>query len=249
MRNACVIGIVVMLALAGCEPDETPIPQETSDLDLEADDDRPRSVAAALMAEDVEEGLAVRAAGGYDRARARAYIERYALSPNPRVAYCGRWGLSGRKPQRIAADCTNFASQVLWYAGLPEDETGNEATGWWYRNGCDARGSSRSWRQVNELLYRLTVETGDGEFRGRAEELQVGDLIFYKLRRAEDGWRCDGSFRFNHTAVVSGHDSRGQPLVSYHSNDALDVPWDAKSGSRGALGEACQTAFVHIRDR
>ena len=43
-----------------------------------------------------------------------------------------------------------------------------------------------------------------------------------------------------------GFDAGGQPLVSYHSNDALDVPWRAKNGSLGSLGNACRYLLVHI---
>jgi len=48
--------------------------------------------------------------------------------------------------------------------------------------------------------------------------------------------------------VVTGFDGAGEPLVSYHSNEASDVPWKNKTKSLGSLGNACAFAFVHIRD-
>ena len=235
---ACFAGMLA-LGLGGCMPTdaEEPIPQAESEDDLiPGEQDGTGQSSFALTAP---------AAGYvYDRGAAQLYIKRYALAPNPAYAYCASWGVGGK----TEADCTNFASQVLRQGGLPmQDGGGDQGKGWWYRNSCAWWGSSQSWRQVNRLLQYLVTETSIGEFRQRARDLKVGDLIFYRVRHAEDGYRCDGNL-FNHTTVVSGFDARGEPLVSYHSNEALDVPWDRKTGSRGALGEACAIAFVHIRD-
>ncbi len=243
---ACFAGVLI-IGLGGClPPDEEPIPQATSEEDLVPDHDGAER-SSALVEGDPDPGNALRAAAAtfrYDRAKALQYIKKYALQPNINLAYCASWGRDGK----TEADCTNFASQVLWQGGIPmQYGGGSQDKGWWYTTSCKWWGSSKSWRQVNELLRYIAIDSGIGEFKKSAGELKIGDLIFYRVRSAQDGYRCDGNL-FNHTTVVSGFDDRGEPLVSYHSNEALNVPWKNKTGSRGALGEACAFAFVHIRD-
>lgn len=247
MRNASRFGLVLLVALAvlapGCSEHPDPIPQALSAIDLIEDSDlSPHRTASGNSDNPDPFGEAIASVAGYryDRAKARRYIERHAKNPNWQLAYCA---LNDGTP----ADCTNFASQVLWAGGVPMDYTSSDERGWWYRYGCIPTGSSKSWRQVNRLLSYLVTESGVGEFRQQAADLQIGDLIFYRLRREEDGYSCNGNL-FNHTAVVSGFDDQGAPLVAYHSNEALHVPWNVKNGSRLALGEACATAFVHIRN-
>jgi hypothetical protein len=248
-KNASVlVSVVVLSALSpACMPEEEPIPQEISDSDLipaeGAASARQMLTSPELMTDDGgigEASYALTSTGRYDRGRARYYLRRYATEPNPKFAYCANWNGS------VKADCTNFASQVLWYGGLPLQWTSDPGSGWWYDGSCRSPGSSATWRQVNALLYHLTVVSRYGEFVSDASQLQVGDVIFYKLRRSEDGYACDGSFVFNHTAVVSGFEG-GTPLVAYHSNDAIDVPWNDRGHSRGSLGNACQALFVRIR--
>ncbi len=227
---------IMLSFLGGCAEEDGALPQERSETELVPDQD----VSSARTIE-------FAASAGFDRAKARSYVERYAKSPNPNLAYCAQWAHEGARVYKEAADCTNFASQVLWYAGVSM-RYGSAEDGWWYAKSCGDSGSSKSWRQVNRLLEYLVVESGLGEFKKSERDLKVGDLIFYRLRREDESYRCDAENLFNHTAVVSGFDARGEPLVSYHSNDALDVPWDAKNGTMKALGEACATAFVHIKD-
>lgn len=237
------IFVLSMLA-AGCGADEDPIPQVLSEEDLVQDEDRASSGTARAAPDNPDpagENLSKAgvAAFRYDRGKAQDYAVRFAKNPNRHLAYCA---LRDGTP----ADCTNFASQTLWAGGVPMDYTGSDERGWWYRYGCIPTGSSKSWRQVNRLVSYLVTETDIAEFRQRARDLQVGDLIFYRLRRTEQD-RCDGNL-FNHSTVVTGLDERGEPLVSYHSNEALHVPWNVKNGSPLALGEACATAFVHIKN-
>ncbi len=244
-----------LLCLEGCtafeeEENGDPVPQRESSIDYEQSEEG--MTVSALEVENFgpdsesKDGVA-RAAFRYDRQRAREYIARYARSPNRRYSYCGDWHLVNGRVRKTPGDCTSFASQVLAYAGLPQEKTGRADLGWWYSWGCNDHGSSMSWRSVRYLMEYLISESRAAEFRSSAGELQVGDLIFYRLRREENGYSCDGPLEFNHTTVVSKV-SGGMTFVSYHSNDALDVPWNALNGKRGALGEACNVAFVHIKD-
>ncbi len=252
--------ILLFASMAGGCDDESALPQEHSETDLSPDPDVNR---AARIAESASEDpnpdavtearsettkLVPSASGRYDRNRASEYVHRYAKSPNPETAYCAGWTIERGKPVKTPADCTNFASQVLWYGGLVMDYTQRDDAGWWYTKSCEWWGSSQSWRTVNGLLTYLTTISGRAEFMSHARDLRVGDLIFYRLRRSDSGYRCDVGNLFNHTAIVSGFDGDGEPLVSYHSNEAEDIRWNVKNGSHKALGEACAVAFVHIKD-
>lgn len=253
------LSVLTCLAFGACAEDGDPIPQEHSDVDLIPDETArearsgptDRSLAdPSPMADEAAGALPLTSSvggGRYDRQKALEYIRRFALEPNPNVAYCAEGSAWHPTEGRTPADCTNFVSQVLWYGGLPMEYTGGD-DGWWYTKSCGRSGSSASWRAVNRLVAYLTVISRRGEFRKSARDLRVGDLIFYRLRREDDGYRCDQGNLFNHSTVVSGFAEDGEPLVSYHSNEAEDVRWNVKNGSPKALGEACAVGFVHIRD-
>ena len=253
---------MVLLAFTGCFTEEAPeaVPQEHSDGDLVPDPDNGPSGAAASVTDGAPDPFLPDEAAGapaslapttaapfrYDRDKALQYIRWYAKEPNPKTAYCSGLGFSGGRPTRIGEDCTNFASQVLWYGGMPMTYTRDPSTGWWYAFSCNDEGSSRSWRQVNGLITYLLTESRRGKVVKRASDLRIGDLIFYQLRRPEDGYACPQTETFNHTTVVSGFDGDGEPLVSYHSNDAIDVPWRDDNGKPGSLAHACRTLLVHL---
>jgi len=238
---ACLAGA---LQLGGCAaPDESPIPQENPTEELWSE--RTGESVSALSLEDASPQAA---SGGYDRERALRYLERYAHEPNPRFDYCGDWTLEGRRPVKVGADCTNFASQVLWYGGLTMRRGGSGDGGWWSEGGCRPWNSSDSWRQVYPLIHELLSVSRRGEVVQDIRRLNVGDLIFYRLRDADHRYECPQEATYNHTTVVSGFADDGTPLVAYHSNDALHVPWNARNGHEGSLGNACGVLLVHIKD-
>jgi hypothetical protein len=240
---ACFAGMLA-LGLGGCMPpdDEEPIPQEYPEEELwEAETGETVSALSSGMP-------AGAAAPTYDRQRAKWYVERYARDPNPHFSYCGDWTLEGNRPVKVAADCTNFASQVLAYGGLQMRRGGAGDPGWWSQGGCRPWNSSDSWRQVYPLIHELLSVSRRGEAVSDIKRLNVGDLIFYRLRDPTRGYACPQEAIYNHATIVSGFARDGTPLVSYHSNDAFNVPWNARNGSRGSLGEACGALFVHIKD-
>ncbi|HJV32604.1 MAG TPA: amidase domain-containing protein [Patescibacteria group bacterium] len=251
--SAAALGAVIVIAcfagtLGGCAPDdETPIPQENPKEELWSA--RSDVVTSSLMTP--EDGIAAAAAASssaYDRQRALDYVRSYAKDPNARFDYCGDWTFEDKRPVKVGADCTNFASQVLQHGGLRMRRGGAGDPGWWSEGGCRPWSSSDSWRQVYPLIHELLSVSRRGEVVQDVRKLKVGDLIFYRLREASKGYACPQEATYNHTTVVSGFDGRGDPLVSYHSNDALDVPWDARNGRQGSLGEACSVLLIHIRD-
>ena len=100
----------------------------------------------------------------YDRAKAVAYAERWALSRNPRYYDF----------ENIGGDCTNFASQCI-YAGAGVMNW-TPVTGWYY---IDAARRTASWTGV-EYLYRFLVTNGGaGPFARLVmpEEVQPGDIV------------------------------------------------------------------------
>jgi hypothetical protein len=145
---------------------------------------------------------------GYDRNRAKAYAEKWALSRNP--AYYSFDGIGG--------DCTNFASQCL-FAGSGV-MNGTPVNGWFYYN---LNSRSASWSGV-EFLYRFLMNnTGTGPYGKEAaiRELLPGDLV--QLGRA------DGTFY--HTPIVLEIEN-GEIYVAAHTFDALWRPLSSYSYDR-----------------
>lgn len=136
----------------------------------------------------------------YDRAKAVAYAERWALSRNPRFYDF----------ENIGGDCTNFASQCI-YAGAGVMNW-TPVTGWYY---ISASRRTASWTGV-EYLYRFLVTNGGAGPYARVvsrEEIQPGDIV--QLGR-EDG-------HFYHSPVVLGVRG-GEIYVAAHTYDALWRP-------------------------
>lgn len=136
----------------------------------------------------------------YDRAKAVAYAERWALSRNPRFYDF----------ENIGGDCTNFASQCI-YAGAGVMNW-TPVTGWYY---VSASRRTASWTGV-EYLYRFLVTNGGAGPYARVvsrEEIQPGDIV--QLGR-EDG-------QFYHSPVVLGVRG-GEIYVAAHTYDALWRP-------------------------
>lgn len=77
-----------------------------------------------------ENSISLAAASGYDVARAQQYAKTYAKSWNPVFG-------------RYAEDCTNFASQIVNYAGFPL------VPGTWQWNGNEA--AKKTWNVANDF--------------------------------------------------------------------------------------------------
>lgn len=157
----------------------------------------------------------------YQRERAVAYAERWALSRNPLFYnFAGSGG-----------DCTNFVSQAILAGSCTMNDT--PTYGWYFRSVTDR---SPSWTSV-EYLYDFL--TGAAEFvmanggigpHGREVPprlVQVGDVIQL----------ADETGDFYHTLLVTavtGDDF----LVSAHTNDALNRPLSSYTFA--------QARYIHI---
>lgn len=230
----CVLFLSVMTALGCADPPAEPIPQAIADEDMI---EGSYKNLASVKQEVKSHGNA-----SYDRHRAVWYAKKYANKPNPNFAYCMN------RRTFTSADCTNFVSQALWFGGLRYDASGNDTEGWWYNGGCRKGKSSRSWRLVNDLIYYLVVESRRGKFVS-IDDVQLGDLVFYKLPDP-DTLVCDDTFTLHHSTIVTGFTDSGKPLVSYHSNEVADIPWNWSLNESGiiGLGDACGYMAVHILD-
>src|SRR5699024_2920608 len=117
---------------------------------------------------------------------------------------------------RFAVDCTNFVSQCLFSGGAPMVGEPDVESGWWCRP--DADSWSFSW-SVSHSLYWYLRSAGFG-LKGRLvnspTELELGDLIFYSF---------NGDHRWDHTTIVVGFDSRGNPLVNAHTDNSRHRFW------------------------
>lgn len=174
--------------------------------------------------EQVKEIVARPGQGGYDRARAVAYAERYWNIYNP--AYI-----------RFENDCTSFISQCLHAGRIPMVYTNSRSSGWWYRGGARPNWSY-SWAVANSL-YQL-LRSGRAPMhavqRSHPSELQPGDVICYDF---------DGDGRWQHNTIVVAKDSQGMPLVNAHTTNSRMRYWEYRDST--AYTPRMRYAFFHIR--
>ncbi len=139
--------------------------------------------------------------GTYNRERARAYAERWALDRNPLFSDFSDLG----------GNCTNFVSQCLYAGSCQMNFT--PVFGWYYLSADDR---APSFTGV-EFFYNFMVNNeGAGPFatETEAEALSIGDVV--QLGR-ETG-------PFYHTLLVVGREEGGGLLVAAQSDDAYARP-------------------------
>ena len=140
----------------------------------------------------------------YDRAKAVAYANRYALNPNPAFYNF----------ENIGGDCTNFASQCIYAGAGVMNYT--PVFGWYY---IDLNNRTPSWTGVEELYNFLVNNTGAGP-RGKVVDLtdiRPGDIIQLKFKEGP---------RFDHSPVVTstGNFTPRTILVAARTNDSKNRP-------------------------
>ncbi len=159
----------------------------------------------------------------YSRINAVNYARTFALHPNPSFRYFPL--INNDK----SGDCANFISQCLLAGGGPMTFNGSHP--WWYRknNTLSTKDDSWSvtWTVANSLYWTLKVNQQSKATGIKGLEiydtrmLELGDLIFFEGN--------NGSI-FHSTIITAFR--YGQPLVSHHSFEALDIDykksWPAK---------------------
>lgn len=169
------------------------IPATVDDMDLFGDSENENKAS-----------LLVRQHHRYDRDKAVEYAEEYWNSYNPKFKH-------------FEVNCTNYVSQCLWAGGAPMEETGDRASGWWYRFSDDPNWSF-SWAVAHSMRWYLpSSSTG---LRGRevsaAKDLEPGDVICYDF---------NGDGRWQHTTFVVTRDAQGEPLVNAHTTNSRHRYW------------------------
>lgn len=162
--------------------------------------------------------------GGYDRAQAVAYAEKYWNTYNP--AYIP-----------FENDCTNFISQCLYAGRIPMIYANSRSQGWWYRGGAKPNWSF-SWAVANSLY--LLLRSGKAPMyavqMGHPSQLQPGDVICYDF---------DGDGKWQHNTIVVAKDSQGMPLVNAHTSNSRMRYWEYRDST--AYTPNIRYAYFHIR--
>jgi hypothetical protein len=141
----------------------------------------------------------------YAAGKASSYARKWATSTNPSYPRDGK-------------DCTSFVSQAVleggWtmVGGSCSDRKDDSA--WWYGDSqCWYPGVHRSYTWGGaQNFYNFISSSGRGTAAAHIYDLDVGDV----LQVAHDG-------HVRHTTMVTGK-STGNLLLSYHTNDTLDLP-------------------------
>ncbi|MGB9904042.1 MAG: amidase domain-containing protein [Desulfotomaculales bacterium] len=178
----------------------------------------------------------------YDRTAAVSYADKYAGLAV--IAGERKYNPRYRDLTHRGGDCTNFVSQVLGDkegGKLPMDSV------WYYRYDSDGGNGSTAWVRADCFVRWLlsggrAIRVTKGNYSevgqptaefplSAVRELKEGDLIAYEEK-----------LNIQHFAVITGHDSKGYPLVNAHTADRYHCPWD--------IGWDRATVFhlFHIRD-
>lgn len=136
----------------------------------------------------------------YNRQKAVAYAQKWALSNNPKFYHF----------DDIGGDCTNFVSQCLLAGDC--DMNYEKYFGWYYIN---QNNRAPSWTSVEFFKTFLLSNHKKGPFATlqNISNLQIGDIIQLK----------QNVYTYNHTLIISKIE-RGQIYICAHTNDSLNRP-------------------------
>ncbi|MGC4378078.1 amidase domain-containing protein [Fictibacillus sp. Mic-4] len=137
----------------------------------------------------------------YNRLEAVKYAERWWNTFNP--AY-----------KAFDVDCTNYISQCLYAGGIPMTDHTIRTKGWWFRQ----NNWSFSWTVANAFRWHLSGSRSGlrAQEVSSAHQLMPGDVICYDF---------EGNGRWDHTTIVVGKDSVGEPLVNAHTTNSRMRYW------------------------
>lgn len=151
-----------------------------------------------ILSETENENRSTRAS--YSVSKAQTYAKQYALSWN--YVY-----------GRYSSDCTNFASQIVHYAGMPL------VSGVWQWNGNEA--AKYNWNVAHAFTEYWTLIRGynGGDYTTRADVNRVakpGDFIAYMSKDTYEIW---------HVTFVQSK-SNGLVYISQHTTDRYNEKWN-----------------------
>lgn len=110
-------------------------------------------------------------------------------------------------------DCTNFISQILFAGGFDKDKVWN----------YNSDGATKTWVNAESFKQHVVysqrgVILSSGDYKNvykDAYDLVPGDIISYEKKGV-----------VSHNTVVTSLDTKGYPLITCHSTDRNNVPWD-----------------------
>ncbi len=82
-------------------------------------------------------------------------------------------------------DCTNFASQILRFGGVAENDTGSQNSGWWYHHQSGTDECSNSWRMVNAFSSYFGMYYSTKSHSNFVTNIRKGSFIV--CDKADDG--------------------------------------------------------------
>lgn len=145
---------------------------------------------------------------------------KYAIAP-PAVDY-----------SRDSNDCTTFVSFAMYHGGWPE-VTGlwNSSGAWWYNcDWCTPR-HSYAWGGANNFKT-FVANSGRVNFLSNVWYVGLADIIQYDVKN------YGGVGTADHSMIVTGFDSGGNPLLSYHTTDTRNKPLIQILQSSSATGQS-----------
>jgi len=144
----------------------------------------------------------------YDRAAAKAYADRYALSYNSTYI-------------RFSADCCNYASQCAKAGKMPQIYVDPQ---WWYdKNGTSSPSDDRWTASWPSCSRQMTAWKGRRiSYVTSVSSIGRGDFIYYD-------WTGNGTW--DHVAVCVGINSLGQKIIDAHTADHYHVYWKLGTSS------------------
>ena len=155
----------------------------------------------------------------------KPHINASGYNADAAVEYAHKWTEEGKKLcnpdfHRESADCTNFASQVLFAGGIPQiSGKRNETSAWFYKYSLLSR-PSYTWGGAHNLYEHLLSYSSSVERVTETADLKVGDIISF------DTDSSDNKFHIDHTAIVTAVNGYrwSDILLTYHSTDRVDYP-------------------------
>ena len=171
----------------------------------------------------------------FDRLKAVSYADTYCGVPWATGKEINKYNTRYKNFTGVGGNCTNYVSQCLG----DKDAGSLKQDGTWYciYKGYNGAETSASWSNAdafkNYLLYSgkgKLVKKGDFKevtkplkesSNGAIGKLTLGDVIAY-----------DKSNDIDHTAIITGFDSHGYPLINSHTVDRYHVPFDLGWGDK-----------------
>ncbi|MCM1298909.1 MAG: amidase domain-containing protein [Firmicutes bacterium] len=154
-----------------------------------------------------------RTVSGYNPSKAIGYANKW-VDPTANGTDNDKYYNTGDYFKNGNLDCTNYVSQCLYAGGVPQNNTGNINTGWWYK---DVKNYSGSWITAPTNYNYFSASNTAYRNISSSSYIIPGNPVYYD-------WNSDNSI--NHATICVGYNSSGVPIVNSHSHDYYHAPWN-----------------------